>query len=99
MRECIQEHVGPLLGSIRSYVVRMGLACGDAAREIADDVLQETVIEALAHAEHYQPTSPPMAWLRGIVLNVIRRKRVKLVTSAHHELPLTLFAARYPECM
>lgn len=97
MFECIQENVRPLLGRIRSSVVRMGLASGEAAREIADEVLQETVIEALAHAEHYRPSSPPMAWLRGIALNVIRRKRVKLMTYARHELPLTLFAARHPE--
>lgn len=94
MFECIQENAGPLLGSIRAYVVRMGLASGEAAHEIADEVLQETVVEALAHAENYQATSHPMAWLRGIALNVIRRKR-----AAHRlrEFSLTLLATRSPE--
>ena len=97
MFECIQENVGPLLGSIRVYVVRMGLASGAAAREIADEVLQETVVEALAHAENYQAKPHPMAWLRGIALNVIRRRRTALATHAHREFSLTLLAARYPD--
>jgi RNA polymerase sigma factor (sigma-70 family) len=97
MFECIQENTGPLLGSIRAYVVRMGLASGAAAREIADEVLQETVIEALAHAENHQAKPHPMAWLRGIALNVIRRKRTALATRGRRESPLTLLAARYPE--
>jgi RNA polymerase sigma factor (sigma-70 family) len=98
MFECIQENTGPLLGSIRAYVVRMGLASGAAAREIADEVLQETVIEALAHAESYQAKPHhPMAWLRGIALNVIRRRRTALATRGRRESPLTLLAARYPE--
>lgn len=97
MFECIQENAGPLLGSIRAYVVHMGLASGQAAREIADEVLQETVIEALAHAENYPAKSHPMAWLRGIALNVIRRKRTTLTTRTQREFPFTLLAARYPE--
>jgi len=91
---CIQENTGPLLGSIRTYVVRMGLATGSAAREIADEVLQETVVEALTHAENYQASSHPLAWLRGIALNVIRRRRA---AHTQREFSLTLLATRSPD--
>ncbi len=94
MFECIQENTGPLLGSIRAYVMRMGLASGEAVREIADEVLQETVVEALAHAENYQARSHPMAWLRGIALNVIRRK---LAARTRSEFSLSLLATHSSE--
>ncbi|HET8844610.1 MAG TPA: sigma-70 family RNA polymerase sigma factor [Ktedonobacteraceae bacterium] len=95
--ECVQENTVPLLGSIHAYVMRMGLASGQTAREIADEVLQETVVEALAHAENYRSGVHPMAWLRGVALNVIRRKRANLMTRAHRELPMTHLVARYPD--
>lgn len=97
MFECIQTNADPLLGSIRVYVTRMGLANGEAAREIANELLQETVVEALAHAEKYQQTtSHPLAWLRGVSLNIIRRRRAMLVRRQQHELPLAQLALRHP---
>jgi RNA polymerase sigma factor (sigma-70 family) len=70
------NHTTELLGAIRSYVLRMGLAQGQAAPDVALDVLQETAVEALEHLERFRPDGQPMAWVLGIALNVIKRKKV-----------------------
>ncbi len=46
----LSENTAPLLGTLRSYVQRMGLARGADVPAVALDVLQEAVVEALNHA-------------------------------------------------
>jgi DNA-directed RNA polymerase specialized sigma24 family protein len=65
------DNVASLLGIIRSYVKRMGLASGEDVSAVALEVLQEVVLEALDHAGRFNPTGQPMAWLLGIAMNVI----------------------------
>lgn len=92
---CIQEQATPLMSAIRSYVLRFGLAAGVNIQSVATEILQETVVEALAHADTYVPTKQPLAWLLGIALNMIRRRRVAQAKQARRELPLSSLAARY----
>lgn len=85
----LTENTAPLLGTIRSYVQRMGLARGADVPTVALEVLQEAVVEALDHADRFKPTGQPMAWLLGIALNVIRRKKADSVKRARREMSIT----------
>jgi DNA-directed RNA polymerase specialized sigma24 family protein len=73
----LQENSILLQSSIRLYVLRMRLAVGNRVQEVTQEILQETVIEALAHAERLTTTKQPMAWLLGIALNMMRRRKVE----------------------
>jgi RNA polymerase sigma-70 factor (ECF subfamily) len=86
--EFITDNVASLLGILRSYVRRMGLARGEEVPAVAVEVLQEVVIEALDHADRFNPTGQPMAWLLGIAINVIRRKKVELAKRTQRELSI-----------
>lgn len=94
---CIQEQAVPLLNAIRSYVLRSGLATGAEVQAIAAEILQETVVEALAHADAYSTVRPPLAWLLGIALNMVRRRRVAQAKQFKRELSLSNLVARRPE--
>ena len=87
--ECIADNVASLLGIIRSYVMRMGLARGEEVPAVALEVLQEVVIEALDHANRFDPTGQPVAWLLGIAINVIKRKKDELIKRSQRELSMS----------
>jgi RNA polymerase sigma factor (sigma-70 family) len=84
--EFITDNIPSLLGILRSYVRRMDLARGEEVAAAAVDVLQEVVVEALDHADRFNPTGQPMAWLLGIGANVIKRKKVELAKRSWREL-------------
>lgn len=86
--EFITDNVASLIGILRSYVQRMGLARGEEVPAVAVEVLQEVVIEALDHAERFNPTGQPMAWLLGIAVNVIKRKKAELAKRFQRELSI-----------
>lgn len=88
----LMQNTEPLLGTLRSYVQCMGLARGNDVKPIALDVLQEVVVEALDHAERFDPARQPMAWLLGIAINVIRRKKTEFVKRAQREMSIVHFA-------
>ena len=94
--ECIEQHVESLLGSISLYARRMGLDAGTDPRGMALDILQETVIEALEHANRFTVTQQPLAWLRGIAVNVIKRKKVEQAKRARREISLSCLTAQQP---
>src|SRR6266516_6845897 len=87
--ECITDNVAPLLGILRSYVKRMGLASGEEVPAAAVEVLQEVVLEALDHADRFNPAGQPIAWLLGIAINVIKRKKAELVKRSQRELSMS----------
>ncbi len=87
--EFITDNVASLLGILRSYVQRMGLARGEEASAVAVEVLQEVVIEALDHADRFNPAGQPMAWLLGIAINVIKRKKAEFVKRSQRELSMS----------
>src|SRR5258708_39120244 len=88
LAEFITDNIPSLLGILRSYVQRMGLARGEEVSAVAVEVLQEVVIEALDHADRFNPTGQPMAWLLGIAINVIKRKNVELAKHSQRELSI-----------
>jgi DNA-directed RNA polymerase specialized sigma24 family protein len=57
------------------YVYKADFVSGQALDEMALEVLSETVVVALARAEHYDTTRSPMAWLLGIAINTVKQKR------------------------
>lgn len=71
----IANHTTPLYGTIRSYVARLGLARGIDTASVELEVMQEMVVEVLSHAGSFDSARQPMAWLLGIALNVMRRRR------------------------
>ncbi|HMC99188.1 MAG TPA: sigma-70 family RNA polymerase sigma factor [Ferruginibacter sp.] len=87
--EFINDNVASLLGIIRSYVKRMGLARGEDVPAVAVEVLQEVVLEALDHADRFNPTGQPMAWLLGIAINVIKRNKAELIKRSQRELSMS----------
>jgi len=82
----LTDNVAALLGILRSYVKRMGLARGEEVAAAAVDVLQEVVVEALDHADRFNPTGQPMAWLLGIATNIIKRKKAEIARRSRREL-------------
>lgn len=96
LRAFLQTNAASLLGTIRSYVQRMGLASGDSVPGVALEILQETTVEALEHAERFNPQAQPMAWLLGIAMNMIRREKVAAAKRFQREELLGQLARRYP---
>lgn len=76
LRSFLQEHATQLQGIIRAYVLRGGVAYGDAVAAVVHDVFQDAVLEALAHADRLDPSTQPRAWFLSIAINVIKRKKV-----------------------
>ena len=95
--ECITDNVASLLGIIRSYVQRMGLARGEEVSAVAIEVLQEVVLEALDHADRFNQTGQPMAWLLGIAINVIKRKKAELAKRSQRELSMSDLSLKQEE--
>ncbi|MBV9616124.1 MAG: sigma-70 family RNA polymerase sigma factor [Ktedonobacteraceae bacterium] len=93
----LTENTAPLLGTLRSYVQRMGLARGEEVSAVALEILQEAVVEALNHADRFNPAGQPMAWLLGIAVNVIKRKKAELAKRARRETSITDLSVRQEE--
>ncbi len=95
--EFLAEHTASLLGTLRVYVQRLGLATGEEGARVAMEVLQETAVEALSHTDRFDSARQPMAWLLGIAVHVIQRKKVERARRAGRELLLGHLSASYPE--
>lgn len=67
-----------ILGHVRLYLQKYGVAAGDRAREMALEVVNEMVVEVLAHAERFDHTRNLRAWLLGIAHNLVLRRRKQL---------------------
>jgi RNA polymerase sigma-70 factor (ECF subfamily) len=93
LMRCLQADTAQLLGGIRVYVHRAGLAQGYDISAVALEILQETAVEALAHADRFDPTRQPTAWLLGIALNLVRRRRASEWTRLRHEVSAVSLAA------
>lgn len=90
----LQDNTAALLGVIRAYVARFGLAQGADVSPAAHDVFQEVVVEALTHADRFASADPvrsPMAWLLGIAVNIIRRRQAGQTRQRLHERPISQF--------
>ncbi len=47
LRDYLQENSASLLGTLRGYVLRMGLAAGTETQEVVLEIFQESIVEAL----------------------------------------------------
>lgn len=73
LSQFIETEADLLFKTICFYVYRAGLGAGVAAREVAQEVLGDVVVEALHNAERFDPERSPRAWLLGIAAKVILR--------------------------
>lgn len=86
LHDFIRNNAATLRRTLRLYVSRAGLAKGEAVPDAADEVLQDTVVEALKSAVKFDDAREPMGWLIGIASNVIKRRRVKAASRRLHEV-------------
>lgn len=87
LRRFIEAESETLLGTLRVYVLRAGLAGGEGAARAAADLLSDLTVEALEHADRFRPSGQPMAWLLGIAANLIKRRQARRATD-HRREPL-----------
>lgn len=59
---------------LRMYILNWGLAYGAAVDDEVDSLLSDLVYEALRSQHRYDSERPPLAWLLGIAVNLIRRR-------------------------
>ncbi len=86
LRQFIEEEADTLISTLRFYVSRAGLAPSlRAAGIVADEVLNETVAEALEHAERFRSDGQPRAWMLGIAANLIKRRQSNLAKRNRRE--------------
>ncbi|MBI5667276.1 MAG: sigma-70 family RNA polymerase sigma factor [Chloroflexi bacterium] len=85
LRQFVEDEADRLLDTIRMYVIQTGLATGATATIVASELLNEVVVEALKGADRFDPTRQPMAWLLGIALNLIKRRKVSQARRNHRE--------------
>src|SRR5262245_36260834 len=85
LEQFIETESGSLLRSLRYFVMRAGLATGSAVNQEADDLLSETITEALARSGRYDPDKPPRPWLLGIAANLVKRRQAELARRERRE--------------
>jgi DNA-directed RNA polymerase specialized sigma24 family protein len=85
LRQFVEAEADSLLGTLRLYVVRAGLAGQERATLAAAELLNDVVVEALAHAGRFRPDGQPRAWLLGIAANLIKREQVARATRNRRE--------------
>ena len=74
-----------LLGTLRLYVVRAGLAAGQGVEAAAAELLGEVSVQALASAGRFRAGARPMPWILGIAANLIKRQQVERAKRAARE--------------
>ena len=85
MQAALEREAPGLLRTLRVYVWRAGIATGSTLEEVAQEVLSEVVAEALEHADRFDPSRQPRAWLLGIAANLIKRRQAARATNARRE--------------
>lgn len=75
LRQFLQDNATSLQAILCGYVARMGLATGENIKVVAAEVFQDAVLEALAHAENFNPEMQPRAWFLAVAANILKRHR------------------------
>jgi RNA polymerase sigma factor (sigma-70 family) len=83
-----------LLGTLRLYILRAGLATGQGSDAAAADLLGEVTVQALASADRFRLDARPMPWLLGIAANLIKRRQVDQAKRGVREPLVTDLAGR-----
>lgn len=86
MRLFLQEHTASLKKILCVYVLRMGLARGEAARLVTDEVFQDTVVEVMAHSKRFMSIEQPRPWFLAVAINVLKRKRASFARRYRFEV-------------
>jgi RNA polymerase sigma-70 factor (ECF subfamily) len=81
-----------LLAQAQPRLRQLASASG-IAPDAADDVVQETLLEAWRSLDHLRNPASFDAWLSGICRNVCRRRARTAARVAAHEMPLSTLAA------
>ncbi len=86
LRQFIEAESPALLRTLRLYAMRGRLATLDrVANTVAAELLSELTIEALTHADRFDPSRQPMAWLLGIASNLVKRRQVEIAKHNRRE--------------
>lgn len=89
LRTIIESESTTLLNIFRHYALRAQLVDGMAVHELAQEILHEVYIEAMAHRDRFDEADVPIAWLIAVGSNLIKRRQDKLYKQERRE-PLTL---------
>ncbi len=90
----LTAEVETLNNILRVYIWRAGLAGGE---DTVNELLNNVVVEALTHAQRYDPARPPRAWLLGIAANLVRRRQSETARLDLHEPLASDLASRNGE--
>lgn len=86
LKQFIEAESPALLRTLRLYTMRGRLTTLErVANTIAAELLSELTIEALAHAERFDPSRQPMAWLLGIAANLVKRRQAEMARHNRRE--------------
>src|SRR5436305_2135023 len=76
LSQFIEREAKDIIGILRSYVRKAGLAStNEEVQETALDVLSEVYLEAVKSAHRFDATRSLRAWLLGIAVNIIKRRK------------------------
>jgi RNA polymerase sigma-70 factor (ECF subfamily) len=75
IRDALVCHAALFRRYARQFILRAHLAHGDAARDLAQDILQDLSVEALQSAHRLDLQRSARSWLMGVLLNVLRQHR------------------------
>jgi RNA polymerase sigma factor (sigma-70 family) len=81
----IDSERSQLLKTLRFYALRAGLASSREGDTVAQELLSETVFEALRSAHRLKDDMNPHPWLLGIALNLIKRRQVEIAKRERRE--------------
>jgi RNA polymerase sigma factor (sigma-70 family) len=74
--EAVELHNEDLLVAARVYASKFGLPDrGESAAEVAQDLVQATVVRAFEIADRFDPNRLARPWLLGLLLNVSKEER------------------------
>lgn len=92
LRAYIERDAGALTGVLRLYLSRAGIT-DQPLESAANDLLNDVIVEALAHETRFRDDGQPRAWLLGIAANLIRRRQAEQIRRNQREpLARDLFA-------
>jgi RNA polymerase sigma factor (sigma-70 family) len=76
LSQYIERDSNDIIGIFRSYIRKAGLASdNEGVQEAALELLGEVYLEAVKSARTFDPTRPPRAWLLGIAMHIISKKK------------------------
>jgi RNA polymerase sigma factor (sigma-70 family) len=85
LQELIETEHEQLVKTLGHYIFYSGLTNGSGIETLAEELLNEVVVEALRHAHRLKPDVHPKAWLLGIAINLIKRRQSDLARRERRE--------------